>query len=245
MHRNPTVTQKSLKFFCYIALAAFCWEWFPTLIFPMLGSLPLICYMGHGSWIAYILGSGYYGFGLLDISLDWNYVSFFSPLYTPLWANANVYLGAMGLCWFIYPIMYFTNALNALNFAPMSSGTWDNTGNQYNISRIMTPQFTLNQTAMDDYSKPYWSASYAMYFFCGFAASTGALLYSCLWYGKEAWDGLKMGWFNKRDSYDDPYLKLMEHLPRVPHWWYALLLAVCTALSLGQLYGAGMQLPWW
>jgi hypothetical protein len=62
MHRNPTVTKSSLKFFGIVAVAAFCYEWFPQVIFPLLASLPLICYFGHGNWIAYILGSGYYGF---------------------------------------------------------------------------------------------------------------------------------------------------------------------------------------
>jgi len=37
----------------------------------------------------------------------------------------------------------------------------------------------------------------------------------------------------------------MEHLPRVPHWWYGLLLLACLGLALGQLYGGQMQLPWW
>jgi hypothetical protein len=109
----------------------------------------------------------------------------------------------------------------------------------------MNSDHSLNQTALDNYSMPKWSTSYAMYFFCGFAASTGAMLYSILWYGKQAYAGLKDGWQNRRSDYDDPYLKLMDHLPRVPHWWYGVLLAVCAALALGQLYAADMQLPWW
>jgi hypothetical protein len=35
---------------------------FPQIIFPMLGTLPLLCYMGHGHWKAYLMGSGSYGF---------------------------------------------------------------------------------------------------------------------------------------------------------------------------------------
>jgi len=62
MHRKPTVTKTSLKFFGIVAVAAFCYEWFSQVIFPLLASLPLICYFGHGNWVAYIMGSGYYGF---------------------------------------------------------------------------------------------------------------------------------------------------------------------------------------
>jgi hypothetical protein len=141
--------------------------------------------------------------------------------------------------------MYFTNVMDAKTYVPMSTGTWDTTGAKYNLSRIMTAEHTLNQTALNDYSMPQWSASYAMYFFCGFAASTGAMIYSILWYGKAAYNGLKDGWKNRQSDYNDPYLKLMAHLPRVPHWWYGALLAICAGLALGQLYATDMQLPWW
>ena len=211
----------------------------------MLSSLPLLCYMAHGKWIGYVMGSGYYGFGMLDISLDWNYVSFFSPLYTPLWANMSQIIGALIACWCIYPIMYFGNTLNAKNYPPMSSGTFDITGSKYNISRILTPEYTLNQTALDNYSLPRWSMSYAMYFFWGFACSAGALVYSFLWYGKDSYIAIVEAWKGRRDDYNDPYLKLMSRTPRVPHWWYFALLVPCFALSLGCLYGADIGLPWW
>ncbi len=154
-------------------------------------------------------------------------------------------MGAAAVCWFLYPILYFTNVLDAKNYAPMSSGTWDDTGAKYNISRVLNSDFTLNQTAMDAYSRPQWSVSYAMYFFWGFAATTGALMYAILWYGKQAWIGLKESWNNKRSSHNDPYLALMDKFPRAPHWWYALLLGLCSALAIAQLYGSDMELPWW
>ncbi|ATZ50510.1 hypothetical protein BCIN_06g00120 [Botrytis cinerea B05.10] len=245
MHKNPAVTKKSLKFFAIVACCAFCYEWFPSVIFPLLSSIPLVCYFGHGNWKAYLMGSGYYGFGILDISLDWNYVAFWSPLYTPLWANANQFIGAMLACWLIYPLLYFSNTLNALNFKAMGSGTYDSTGSSYNISRILNSDYTLNQEAMDAYSPPYWSASYALQFFFGFAASTGAMVYAALWYGMPAYHGMRDAFRNRRSNYDDPYLKLMEVSPRVPHWWYGLLLLICSGLAIGQLYGGEMQLPWW
>jgi hypothetical protein len=73
MHKNPSVTKSSLKFFGIVTSIVFCYEWFPQFIFPLLGSLPLVCYFGHGKWIAYILGSGYYGFvGLVSLVIESN-----------------------------------------------------------------------------------------------------------------------------------------------------------------------------
>ncbi|KAH8757348.1 OPT oligopeptide transporter protein-domain-containing protein [Diaporthe sp. PMI_573] len=189
----------------------------------LLSSLPLLCYFGHGQWKAFLMGWGYYGFGVLDFTLDWNYASFLSPLYTPLWANSHQIACAIFCCWLLYPIMYFTSMTNSKNYPPMTSGTFDLTGNTYNISRTLTPDYTLNQTAMDAYSPPRWSTSYAMYFFFGFAASTAALAYSILWYGKESYKAFRDALRNVQDDYNDPYLKLMSRC----------------------IDGAEMGLPWW
>jgi hypothetical protein len=182
---------------------------------------------------------------LLDISLDWNYITFWQPLYTPLWSTAHQFCGALVNNWIIFPILYFKNAMGALTYAPMSSGTWDESGNPYNISLITTAANTLNQTAMDNYSLPRWSPSYAMYFFWGFAGTAAALVYAILWYGKEAWTILRDSWRNKLDDYDDPYLKVMTEHPRVPHWWYFALIAICGAFSFAQIYEGQMTMPWW
>ncbi|KKA18217.1 hypothetical protein T310_7843, partial [Rasamsonia emersonii CBS 393.64] len=235
MHKNPAATKRALKFFAIVACAAFVWEWFPQLIFPLLASVPLVCYFGHGHWKPFVLGSGTYGFGLLNFSFDWNYVAFWSPLYTPLWSTAHQVAGAVFTCWLLYPILYFTNAMDALNFAPMSTATWDSSGQDYNISRIMTPEFTLNKTAMDAYSLPRWSPSYAMYFFWGFAGTAAAIVYAILWYGKDTYTNLLDSLRNRNKDYDDPYLKVMSHDPRVPHWWRDAAVLVVRILSVMSL----------
>jgi len=62
MHKNPSVARQSIKYFAIVASCAFFYEWLPQLFFPLLGSLPLVCWFGHGHWKAFILGSGTYGF---------------------------------------------------------------------------------------------------------------------------------------------------------------------------------------
>lgn len=62
MHKNPVMAANAIKFFGIVAVAAFIYEWFPSLIFPLLGSIPLVCYFGHGNWMAFVLGSGNYGY---------------------------------------------------------------------------------------------------------------------------------------------------------------------------------------
>ncbi|KAF2208852.1 hypothetical protein CERZMDRAFT_122323 [Cercospora zeae-maydis SCOH1-5] len=249
MHRNPSVTRRSLAFFTYCATAAFVWQWFPQYIFPLLTSLPLLCWLGHGNPIAYVLGSGNYGFGVLDFSLDWNYINgTMQSMYTPFWASMNQFAGIFVAVWTIYPILYYTNSLDAHKYPAMSSSTFDSKGGEYNISRILTPQHMLNQTAMDDYSPPYWSASYVFCIFWGIAASMSTCAFALLWYGKDTWAIIRKAFRkgNQSDNdYDDPHLRLMAGSPRVPHWWYLALLAVCAALSIATVEAGGFHLPWW
>nr|A0A8J9RIY3.1 RecName: Full=Oligopeptide transporter phomP2; AltName: Full=Phomopsin biosynthesis cluster protein P2 [Diaporthe leptostromiformis]BDA39147.1 oligopeptide transporter [Diaporthe leptostromiformis] len=251
MHGDPRQTASSLRVFMAIASAAFVYQWLPSFVFPLLSSLPLLCWVGRGSWEAFVLGSGSLGFGLMDFSLDWNYVAFLSPLFTPLWANANRFVGAALAVWITYPVAYFSDALGSLRFPPMSSETFDTSGGLYNVSRIMTPSLELNQTALELYSTPRWSFSYAMHFFWGFASASAMVTYAVLFHGRTILKALANVWSldgNTADDIDsekDPYVKLTSHHARVPQAWYALLLAVCLCLGTIQLYAGDMQLPWW
>ena len=245
MHRDPSTTSNIMRFFWMIAVGAFVYGWFPSLVWPMLGSLPLLCWAGAGNWKAFLMGSGTYGFGLFDVSLDWNYISFFEPLYTPLWANANRFAGAAFVCWLVYPILYFVDTSGSQRFPAMSTDTWDESGDKYNISFILNPDSTLNHTALALYSAPYWSGSYAMHFFWGFAASTAIIVFAILQHGKLIFASLWSNRHLKRSDDSDPYVQLMAHAPRVPHSWYIALLVTCLAVAIAQLYGGEMQLPWW
>ncbi|EFY84304.1 oligopeptide transporter OPT family [Metarhizium acridum CQMa 102] len=247
MHSTSLVTHnKYLKFFAYVSCITFCWQWIPGVICPMLSSLALLCYMAQNSWTGFNLGSGYSGFGVLNVSLDWNYAGFFRPLVTPLWSNVSQMAGALIVCWALYPIMFFANVLGSQRFPAMSSGTFDKSGADYNISRVLSGGQTLNKTVMEAYSDLYWSGSYVMYFFWGFACSTAAIAFAILWHGKDALRAAINTFTGVRSDYeDDPYLRLMSSAARVPHWWYVCLLIVCTCLSLVCLYGADLGLPWW
>nr|XP_001400241.2 hypothetical protein ANI_1_3030024 [Aspergillus niger CBS 513.88] len=220
MHRNPSVTKKALKYFAIIASITFVYEWLPELIFPLLGSLPLICWFGHGNWKAFILGSGTYGFGILDLSLDWNYITFMYPYYTPLWSSMNQCIFVIFCIWILYPAIYFTNTMNAQNFAPMDTDTYTVNGSTYDVSAIVGSNLEVNRTALAEYGSPYWAPSYVFYWFWTFAALTASMTYAILWYGKSGWEDFKNAWNNKRSDYDDPYLKLMSFQKRV---WGTLL----------------------
>lgn len=73
---------------------------------------------------------------------------------------------------------------------------FDNTGSSYNVSRILTSEYTLDVEAYEAYSPPYLSASYAilyMFFFAAYLACiTHVLLYN--------WRDLSLGFKSVKDS---------------------------------------------
>jgi hypothetical protein len=61
----------------------------------------------------------------------------------------------IGACWVIYPILYYTNTFNAQSFGAMTTAVYTATGEHYNTSMILTPDFRLNETALEIYGSPH------------------------------------------------------------------------------------------
>lgn len=70
----PHATRLHLTRTLYSFLGIFSWQFLPAVIFPTLTSIAVLCLMNNKSLIMRTLGSGYDGFGLLDLSLDWSVV---------------------------------------------------------------------------------------------------------------------------------------------------------------------------
>jgi hypothetical protein len=61
----------------------FAWQFLPGLFAPTLTSIALLCLIDNSSKTMRVLGSGYRGFGLFCVSLDWSTISGMGGLYTP------------------------------------------------------------------------------------------------------------------------------------------------------------------
>lgn len=127
----------------------------------------------------------------------------------------------------------------------MDTDTYTFNGSTYDVTAIMTADNKLNETALAEYGKPYWSPSYVFFWFWTFAALSASMAYAILWYGKSGWEDFKNAWNNNRSDYDDPYLKLMAFQKRVPHWWYIALLIPCLVIGIAQGYEGNMKMPAW
>ncbi|KAG6026942.1 hypothetical protein E4U40_001815 [Claviceps sp. LM458 group G5] len=230
------------SFFLAVALITFMWEWFPLVIAPFLSYFMWPTWIAPSNVVVNQIFGGNTGFGLMPISFDWATVTSFlgSPLQTPAFAIVNVFLGvcfmaigAAGLA-FAGPEYY--------RYLPISANqNFDRFAQPYNTSRILTPDFTINETAYKDYSPiilgPTFSLSYGM----GFAGLMSTVMHVVLFYGGDVWNRAK----NSKYDEDDVHMKLMRKYKECPEWWFLVIFVVNFSFGMIACQVWDTHLPWW
>jgi hypothetical protein len=73
--KEGALTQSRLRFFTAAFLACFVWQFFPAVLAPLLTSIAVLCLIDNSSSVMRVFGSGYSGYGLFNLSLDWSVIS--------------------------------------------------------------------------------------------------------------------------------------------------------------------------
>ncbi|KAL9025471.1 MAG: hypothetical protein Q9196_005713 [Gyalolechia fulgens] len=172
------------KFFLVVFGCAFAWYFLPGLLFPALSYFSVLTWFAPQNVVAASL----VGLGMFPITFDWAQIAYIgSPLLTPWWAAANVITGLVAIMWIVAPIMYYKNALYSAFLPMLSSSVFDNTGNPYVVSRILTPDFLFDREKYDAYSKVYLPITYALAYGVQFAGLSALVTHTACWYGPEIW----------------------------------------------------------
>lgn len=69
----------------------------------------------------------------------------------------------------------------------LSSAVFDDTGNPYDVSRILTKDFLFDRDAYRSYSKVYLPITYALSYAVQFAGLSALITHTVAWHGKEIW----------------------------------------------------------
>jgi hypothetical protein len=84
--------------------------------------------------------------------------------------NLNVAVGFVIFIYIIIPLSYWKYEIfDARKFPIFSSDLFTSTGQKYNTTRILTPQFNLDESAYNDYGKLYLTPLFALSIGSGFA----------------------------------------------------------------------------
>ncbi|KAG9440098.1 hypothetical protein H6P81_020263 [Aristolochia fimbriata] len=234
------------KFFVIAMVLSFIWYIVPGFLFPGIMSLSLLCFAFPKSVTLQQVGSGMYGLGIGSFTFDWSTISGFlgSPLVSPFFAIVNVFVGyALFVC-IVFPILYWVyNTYDAKMFPFISSALFTSTGKEYDTNAIVNDKFELDLDAYAKQGRINLSMFFAVTYGLGFANVASTLTHCALFYGRDIINRLRASYNGKLDI----HTKLMRRYPRIPGWWFYLLLGITMGVSLilCTVMKDQVQLPWW
>jgi len=148
------------RFFFYVFSAMFVYFWFPGFIFPALSLFAWMTWISPDNFNLNMITGSSMGLGFNPIStFDWNVLSVYSaPLAYPFFAFSQQFAGTV-LGGLIIIALYWSNVSWSAYLPINSSGIFDNTGNSYQIRKVVYPNSAvLNEEAYKAYSPAFYSA---------------------------------------------------------------------------------------
>ena len=176
------------------------------------------------------------------LTFDWAQIAFnLSPLATPWWAQANVLGGFVLFFWIITPALYFSNIWYAQYLPILSSHAFDNTGQYYNVTAILTSQNTLDQAKYEAYSPLFLPTVFAISYGLSFASVCATLSHALFYFRKQIWVQSK----RSLSEMPDIHARLMAKYQEVPDWWYGAIFLSNFVLAIICIEVWPSELPVW
>ena len=73
----------------------------------------------------------------------------------------------------------------------MTADVYDNTGADYDVTKVLSAAGNLDPEKFAAYSPPYLSATFAFVYGLSFASITAVIVHFYLWHGKEIYDAIR------------------------------------------------------
>ncbi|KAK0714661.1 OPT oligopeptide transporter protein-domain-containing protein [Lasiosphaeris hirsuta] len=176
------------RFFYAVWLSAFLFYFLPGLLMPALSYFNVITWFAPSNVVVANLFGVVSGLGLFPVTFDWAQIAYIgSPLLTPFWAAMNVVGGLVVVMWVIAPIAYYSNWLYSSYMPILSAAVFDNTGNVYDVSRVLTKDFLFDREAYSKYSRVFLPITYVLSYGVQFAGLASLLTHTFCWHGKDIW----------------------------------------------------------
>ncbi|KAF8482124.1 OPT-domain-containing protein [Russula ochroleuca] len=245
MHSNFGKNDKkhiSRERFLYLAcICSFVWYWVPGYLWTGLSVFNWVCWIAPNNVIINNLFGTVNGLGMGLLTFDWAQISVVgSPLVIPWWAQLNMFGGFVFVVWFICPILWAKNAFYS-QYIPISAGeSFDNTGNPYNLSAVVTNNL-FDQKKYEQYSPLFLPITYAISYGTIFATYPAILVHTFLWYRHDVVRQFR----HSLEDETDIHAYLMRKYPEVPRWWFIALGTICITLGIISVEICKTGLPVW
>jgi len=184
-----------------------------------------------------------HGLAMGLLTFDWGQISGYndSPLSYPWWIAANTGFSVVFFFWFLLPILYYKNIWHSAYLPLVSSGSFDNTGNPYNLSRIINKDGTFNLQAYQAYSPLFISASFVITYGLVFASFTATATHVLLYYHEHIRTYARRTYSVQPDI----HARLMSVYKEVPDWWYLVIFLSMFGFGVVVIEVWETQLPVW
>ncbi|KAL8490358.1 hypothetical protein ACS0TY_025548 [Phlomoides rotata] len=246
LHEKEDTKNSRARFFLIALACSFSWYLFPGYLFPTLSNLSLLCILFSNSITAQQIGSGMKGFGIASLTLDWSVVASYlsSPLISPFFAIANIFVGYISVVYILIPVAYWGfNVYGAKTFPLFSSHLFDDRGRVYNVSAIVNDKFEIDLEAYGKQGRINLTIFMSMAYGLNFAALMATLTHVAVFNGRDIYKRYRAS----HNAKPDIHTRLMKNYKEVPGWWFYCLLALSLAVSLALciFMKDQVQLPWW
>ncbi|KAJ7596526.1 OPT oligopeptide transporter [Mycena floridula] len=230
------------RFFWYAFAGSFVWYFFPGYLFQALSYFSWVTWIWPDSPVVAQLFGYVNGMGMSVITFDWCQIAYIgSPLATPFWSQLNVIAGFLAFYWILTPILHFTNTWYGQHMPILSSSSFDNELNPYNVSRILNPDYTFNREAYENYSPLLLGTGFAVSYGLSFAAIAATLTHCFIYFRKQIWRQS----CKSMDNQEDIHARLMSRYPQIPHWWYMAIFSTMFTLGVLSIELWPTQMPVW
>ncbi|KAF7971437.1 hypothetical protein HWV62_21206 [Athelia sp. TMB] len=230
------------RFFVYAFVISGVWYLLPGYLFTALSTFTWVCWIKPDNVVINQLFGYEYGLGMSLITFDWSQIAYIgSPLATPWWAQANLAVGFVAFFWVLSPIIYYTNTWNSEYMPIMSREAYDNTGQHYQVKRILGPDHTFDMERYKAYSPLFLSTTFAISYGLSFAAISSTFVHALLYLRKQIWSQCRRTLAEQPDI----HARLMTRYREVPAWWYGVIFVVMFAFGVVSIELWPTQMPVW
>nr|AGA20377.1 oligopeptide transporter 6 [Phanerodontia chrysosporium] len=248
LHFNTKGNKKRVKLFWTAFTSMFCYEIFPSYIFPLLNGVNIVCLATQKApskvqdVITNLFGGtdGNEGLGFLSFGFDWQYITSTTMSY-PLVQQANSWFG-IAICYVAIMGIYYSNTWNSLSFPMLSTSLFAQNGTRYPQSVVFGSTFTLNQTALDEVGLPALTGSNAWSNLCANLAIGGLIAHCILFWGPYIVESFKQA---RTGTQPDRHWQAMQKYDEAPWYWYAALLVLSFFAGLIVVFKGETTLPWY
>ncbi|KAF0326925.1 hypothetical protein GQ607_005689 [Colletotrichum asianum] len=182
------------------------------------------------------------GQGILNFSLDWQYITS-RYMSLPLLQQANSWVGIV-LSYMMCFSLYYGGAWGAKKFPFMSTAMFEaKTGKVYNQTAVFGQNAILDTEALEIHGLPRLTASNVWANMAAMAAIGALITHISLFYGPLIKRSLIQAW--KKTETDPHYKVMQENYKDVPMWWYLAILLVGFFTGLGAVIKGHTTLDAW